>query len=155
MEKEDHPGYHEPNGTGIASLVFSIFAIIFIFLPFMGILFALLAIIFSFFTHNRVAKAGRIIGITALLLNAVALLFFAAFIGAALTKLKSTTEQFGEMKDKITNAENKLDKFEDVAQKYEQVEQYQGDCPGECVSDKSTCRGRIVFAECEKGWCCV
>ncbi len=156
--------YDEKRGWGIVSLVFAIASIAFLLLPFLGVLFAILALIFSFVQHDRLSRGAKRIAIASLLLNILFLFIFAMVLGAAANKIGSSLDELQEVKDKISKAG-------DAAERLDNIKGYQGpegeysvegykegvvyDCPGYCVSRMSECDGEVYKEGCDKGYCCV
>ncbi len=138
----------ETKGWGVAALVFAIMSLLFIFLPFLGALFALLAIVMSFFQEDRLSRGAKRIAIISLVLNAFALLLFALFLGSALNKTRTTFQELSIIKQKVTHIEDKADFYEQQARQ---------ECQGTCVASAKDCQGESFMIGCPKDTpvCCL
>jgi len=127
------------NGWGIAALVFAIFSVFFIILPVLGVLFALVGILFSLFASNRIARAGRIVSITALVLNAISLMLFAVAVGAVVNTINNANA-------KLDDFQSRFDHYDKIAEKSESL--ISDTCKGTCISNPGDCKGQLSMANC-------
>jgi len=147
------------NGWAIASLVFGICGLVFILIPFLGALFAILAVFFSFFGKGNVDSAGSIIGITALVLNAIALLVLAVLVGVVSEKIGTSLTDLKAISEKIKNIDNKTNDMNKQGNTQNQGlnNPAQQGCNGYCASTSTECKGNNYRGNCpqEKPICCT
>lgn len=73
----------QKNSDGIVSLIFGILSLVFLWAPFLGIVFAIVALIISKSgKENQYRKTGRILGIIGLVLGVLRLIYLAYVIFA-------------------------------------------------------------------------